>query len=278
MNRPWKLGAAALAIILTFTTVGGCGSQGGQMQGGSGGAQETDAKAEYNETKSMVLDILHTKEGMDALKDIVRDPTFKHSLALNETDVQIAMQKALTDGTNHVTLMEQMKNPKFATVLAKSFKNDHEKIIKNLMKDPEYQEMVLTLLKSPDYQRMLYDLMKTPEYRKQTMTIMTQALQNPEFRLVFMELIQESIKAGVTERTPNEKKKMGQLEEGGGEEGKKKEEGGEEGGKKKEEGGGGEEAGAEGGEKKKKEEDGGGEEGGGESGSEGGGEGGEGGK
>lgn len=270
MKRPGTIGQIAailMVFLLTFVSVNGCSSGGGSQSQSSGGAQETEANARYNETKSMVLDILHTKEGMDTLKDIVRDPQFKHSLAINEADVQIAMQKALTDGSAHLTLQEQMRNPKFATALAKAFKKDNEKTLKLLMQDPEYQMMMLDLMKSPEFTRNLYDLMKTPEYRKQTMAIMTQALQNPEFRLMYLELIKEAIREGTTERTPNEKKAQGQST-GGGEE-KKKEEGGEE--KKKDEGG----------EEKKKEEkkeSEGGEEGGESGGKEsGGGEGGGGG-
>ncbi|MFD2172310.1 spore germination lipoprotein GerD [Tumebacillus lipolyticus] len=217
MKLPWKIGAVSVAIILVFATLGGCGSQAEKSRG----SQETDAKAQYNETKQMVLDILHTQEGMDTLKDIVRDPQFKRSLAINEADVQVAMLKALTDGSAHASLEEQMRNPKFASALAKTFKKDNEKVLKDLMKDPEYQEMMLTLLKSPEFARNLYDVMKTPEYRKQTMSIMTQSLQNPEFRLLFMDLLKEAIREGTAERTPNEKKKAGQ-EEGGD---KKKKEG-----------------------------------------------------
>ncbi|MGB8957183.1 MAG: spore germination lipoprotein GerD [Tumebacillaceae bacterium] len=253
MKRPWLIGSAILAITVAATTLGGCGSS--SSQGASGGSQETEAKPQYNETKQMVLDILHTKDGLDTLKDIVRDPSFKHSLAINEADVSVAMQKALTDGSAHMSLTEQMKSPKFATALAKTFKKDNETVLKTLMKDPEYQEMMLTLLKSPDFTRTLYDLMKTPEYRKQTMAIMTEALQNPEFRVMFTDLVKEAIQSGTTPRTPSQAKAAGQ-EQGGGEgdqkkvEGdqKKKEEGGDE--KKKEEGGesgGGEGGGGEGG-------------------------------
>lgn len=250
---PWKIGAVSVAIIFAFVMIGGCGSQ----PQGSGGSQQTDAKAQYNETKQMVLDILHTKEGMDTLKDIVRDPQFKRSLAINETDVQVAMLKALTDGSAHATLEEQMRNPKFASALAKSFKKDNETVLKELLKDPEYQEMMLVLLKSPEFTQNLYDLMKTPEYRKQTMAIMTQSLQNPEFKLLYLDLLKQAIREGTTELTPNEKKKAGIESEGGGgkEGGKKKEGDGEE--KKKE--GDGESGGSE-------DEGGGGE--GGESGSE----------
>lgn len=210
MKRPWKIGAA-LAMV-TVVAISGCGSKGGNSGGGSSSAssQSTEARAQYNETKQMVLDILHTKEGLDTLKDIVRDPQFKNSLAINEADVQVAMQKALTDGGSHYTLMEQMRNPKFATALAQTFKKDNEAILKDLMKDPEYQEMMLTLMKTPDYQRTLYDLMKTPEYRKQTMEIMTQSLQNPQFRLMYMELIKDAIRQGTEENTPNQKKASGQ--------------------------------------------------------------------
>ncbi|KEO81770.1 spore germination lipoprotein GerD [Tumebacillus flagellatus] len=242
MKRPWKVGS--MAAIALAIAVSGCGSKGGSS---SGGSQETassssEPRAQYNETKQMVLDILHTKEGLDTLKDIVRDPQFKHSLAINEADVSVAMQKALTEPGGHFTLMEQMKNPKFATALAQTFKKDNEQILKELMKDPEYQEMMLTLLKSPEYTQTLYDLMKTPQYRKQTMDIMTQSLQNPQFRLMYMDLMKQTIQSGVEEMTPTQKKQAGQSQAGtaqtestgGGNDKKKEESGGEEKEKKKE--------------------------------------------
>ncbi|PWK05708.1 spore germination lipoprotein GerD [Tumebacillus permanentifrigoris] len=239
MKRPWKIGTM-IALAMTVA-ISGCGSKGGSS--GSGGSastasQSSDTRAQYNETKQMVLDILHTKEGLDTLKDIVRDPQFKNSLAINEADVSVAMQKALTDSSSHYTLMEQMKSPKFATAIAKTFQKDNEKILKSLMNDPEYQEMMLTLLKSPDFTRTLYDLMKTPEYRKQTMDIMTQSLQNPEFRLMYMELVKEAIRQGTESRTPNQQKATGQAQTSST--GEKKEGGGEEKGKEEKKEGEGE--------------------------------------
>jgi spore germination protein D len=224
VKRPFRFGTVALAVIVSCTTVVGCGSKGSQPQA-STQSIDVEAKAQYNETKSMVLDILHTKEGLDTLKDIVRDPQFKQSLAINEADVQTAMVKAMTDGAGNATLMAQMRNPQFAATLAKAYKKDNEVILKDLMKDPEYQQMMLALLKSPDYQKTLYDLMKTPQYRKQTMDIMTQSLQNPQFKLMFLELVKEAIKQGAEGRTPNQKTQAGQtstMETGGGQSGQGK--------------------------------------------------------
>ncbi|MGZ4123112.1 MAG: spore germination lipoprotein GerD [Tumebacillaceae bacterium] len=226
MKRPFRFGSVALAVIVSCTTVIGCGSKGSQPQANTESIN-VEAKAQYNETKSMVLDILHTKEGLDTLKDIVRDPQFKQSLAINETDVQNAMVKAMTDGAGNATLLAQMRNPQFASTLAKAYKKDNEVILKELMKDPEYQQMMFALLKSPDYQKTLYDLMKTPQYRKQTMDIMTQSLQNPQFKLLFLDIVKEAIHQGTEERTPNQKKQAGQtsttMEEGGQEGGQDKE-------------------------------------------------------
>jgi spore germination protein D len=233
VKRPWKIGTIALATILAAGMLGGCGGS-KRQESSDGGSQATEAKEHYNETKSMVLDILHTKEGMDTLKDIVRDPQFKQSLAINETDVQVAMQKALTDGSAHITLTEQMRRPQFASALAKSFKKDNQKMMKELMNDPEYQQQMVTLMKSPEFTQNMYDLMKTPDYRKQTMTIMTQALSNPEFKLMFMDVLKEAIRQGTTERTPNEKKAQGQDLGGGGGGGGGEQGGGEGGGQKKE--------------------------------------------
>lgn len=178
---------ATLALLLILFGVG-CNSN----------HTEVESSGDDNETKSMVLDILHTREGLESLKDIMRDPRLKQSLTITETDIQQATTASLADPNSHVQLTDQMKNPSFGSTVTMAYRKDNEAVLKQLMKDPEYQMMMLDILKSPDFQQTLYDLMKTPEYRQQAVNIMAEALQNPDFKTKFLDQVKQVIQQNPT--------------------------------------------------------------------------------
>ncbi|BCJ87298.1 spore germination lipoprotein GerD [Effusibacillus dendaii] len=167
--------------------------------GGNRNAQASDQqqKPDYNQTKSMMLDILHSKEGRDTLTDIMKEPTFKKNLVVTEQDVSSAIVKTLNNDQTQKRILEaQMTNPNFAATMVKASKQEQQKMLKQLMKDPEYQNSILTLMKSPDYQRLVLTTLESPEYRQQTMKILAESLQNPEFKLIFMDIVKEAIRSG----------------------------------------------------------------------------------
>ncbi|MGZ4030704.1 MAG: spore germination lipoprotein GerD [Tumebacillaceae bacterium] len=211
-----KFSLAILAVLLSVVVigVGGCNSN----------TEQADSGENDNDTKSMVLDILHTKEGMEALQDIVRDPRLKQSFTVTQQDVKAATIKALSDTETNMNLMEQMKNPRFGASLTKAYRKDNELVLKQLMQDPEYQTMMLSMLKSPDFQLLLFDLMKTPEYRKQAVAIMTEALHNPDFKMKMLEAIKQTIKSsgsGQQQQQGGQAKSQSQGEDQGQEKQKK---------------------------------------------------------
>ncbi|UOF91928.1 spore gernimation protein [Fodinisporobacter ferrooxydans] len=199
------MGRIRFNTILTLTAIlifvlSGCGAAAKPEA-----SAQTSSQPNYNEVKTMVLDILHSQQGLTTLKDIAKDPEFKKSLAINEQDMQTILEKTMMKNQNQAFLQQQMKDPKFAAAIVKASKTESTQILKQLMGDPEYQKSMLSLMKTPEYQKMLMDLTKTPEYRQQTMNIMTQALQNPEFKLLFMETVKEAIKQGATAQPQQQK-------------------------------------------------------------------------
>lgn len=146
----------------------------------------------------MVIDILHSKEGMDALRGVMQSPEIRRAMVLTDSDMQKVLQKALTEGENRNLLQQQLQQPQFAKALADATKEQNRRLLKELMKDPEYQQMMLDLLKTPDFQKQVLSLMNSPPYRQQTMKIMQEALQNPDFKLLFM----DSLKRAVQELGP----------------------------------------------------------------------------
>ncbi len=196
----------AILLIGSLTTTGcGMGGQGAadvsqssdnpqQGQGQQQNKSSATDKVSYPEVKTMVLDILHSKEGMNTLKDTMSSPEFKKLSAVSEADVKAAVEKTINQGQNHSFLMQQMKDTKFADALVKASSTQMMDIQRQLMKDPEYQQQLVTLMKSPEFQKSQFELLQSPEYRKEIMKIMTEALQQPTFRLLFMDSMKEAVK------------------------------------------------------------------------------------
>jgi spore germination protein D len=203
-----RLSVAVLAVLLSVVVigVGGCNSY---------TTQQADSRENDNDTKAMILDILHTREGMEALQDIVRDPRLKQSLTITKQDVQTATINALSDPKQNMDLMEQMKNPKFNATITKAYRSDNTKVMKSLLQDPEYQTMMLAQLKSPQFQLLLYDLMKTPEYRKQAVAIMKQAMENPDFKIKMLQIVKQSIQSSKGEQQQQQGKSQTQEQQQG---------------------------------------------------------------
>lgn len=182
-RRLWPvIGACAFLV--------GCGST-ADMSAAAGTGQGGD----YNATKQMVVDILRSSDGQQAITQAMQNPQFRGQLAVSDADVAKAVEKQLTADKNKSFLIEQMKDPKFANTFAKAAQPELVDIQKQLMKDPAYQKDVLVLLKSPEYASYLNDLMKSPQYRSEIMKIMTEALKNPSFKMQF----QDALKSAVAE-------------------------------------------------------------------------------
>lgn len=175
---------------------------------------EGGQSSDYDSTKKMIVDLLKTDEGKLAVKEVLSDEKVKQELIMDQAFVRQAIQDTLVSEQGKKFWQETMKDPEFAQKFAESIQKENEKIIKNLMKDPEYQQMMMDILKDPEMEKSFLELMKTKEYRKQVQTIMAESFESPFFTQKINELL-----------TTIAKKQM-EKQEGGGEEEKKSEESG----------------------------------------------------
>lgn len=217
-----RLPLIGTSLLLAFALVS-CGQESG---GGGGGNQVS-----YKEVKSMVIDILGSEDAQKALEKAQTaqygDSTLhmKSMTPQDQEQVRIAVKDVLTSPEYSMVLEKIMKDPRFAGEFAKAVSKDNKQIHKDLLKDPMYQKDLVETFKTPEMQRVLFDAMKASEYRKQIMASVSEAMQNPLFKLEVMKLLQTVVKE---ELTPKEPKKEGGKEGGGG----GQESGGEEGGDK----------------------------------------------
>src|SRR5690554_2217628 len=117
-----------VAICLTFLIVS-CTPQ-----------ERPQSSPDYQETKQMVIDILKTEDGKKTIQDMMKDPEFKEKIMMTDTDMAQAVNKAISDPKNEKNLQKMFQDPKVAANFAKATQKQHEEMIKQLMKDPEYQK------------------------------------------------------------------------------------------------------------------------------------------
>ncbi|WP_046173473.1 spore germination lipoprotein GerD [Domibacillus indicus] len=152
----------------------GCGNvgQAGQAQG------QTD----YDETKKMVIDILKTDDGKKALREVMQDPEIKKELVMDQQAARETIQQTLTSEKAKDFWKTAFEDPKFAESYAKSMKSEHEKLMKDLMKDPDYQKMLIGVMQDPEMQKTMQEAMKSQEFRKHLQTVIDETLSSPIYK------------------------------------------------------------------------------------------------
>ncbi|SDZ37506.1 spore germination protein D [Evansella caseinilytica] len=193
-----KLSICMILIIL----ITGCAAMEDQSQ-----------QPDYENTKKMMVDMLKTDEGKQAIQDVLKDEEVKKALVMDQDYVKDTIRSTLTSDAGKEYWQKVMKDPEFSKAFAESLQNENEKVLKGLMKDPEYQGMMITVLKDPEMEKEYLELMQSKAYRQQVMTIMTEALESPLFVGKLNEII-----ASVAEKQMQKKEEEKEGQSGGGSE------------------------------------------------------------
>jgi spore germination protein D len=147
---------------------------------------------DYDQTKKMVVDILKTDEGQKAIQEIMTDEKMQQQLIMEQTVVKETLEEVLTSEQGIKFWEKAMQDPKFAESFAKSLKKEHEKTIKALMKDPEYQGMMIDILKNPEIEKAMIDVVKSKEFRQHLQQVITETLNSPLFQAKIQDMLVKS--------------------------------------------------------------------------------------
>ncbi|MEH7887187.1 spore germination lipoprotein GerD [Bacillus sp. JJ1609] len=150
----------------------------------SGGGQ-----VDYEETKKMVVDILKTDDGKKAIQEVMGDDGMKQKLIMDQPVVTDTIEKTLTSEKGMDFWKKSFEDPKFAESVAKSMKKENEKLLKDLMKDPEYKGMMIEVMKDPELEKELTTLLKSKEYREHLQKVMSETFESPLFKAKLQALI-----------------------------------------------------------------------------------------
>ncbi|KEF36519.1 hypothetical protein M670_04355 [Schinkia azotoformans MEV2011] len=168
-----------LLVLLLFFLLNGCAPA----------DQGNGQSADYEGTKKLVVDILKTDEGKKAIEDVLNDDKTKAKLIMDEMVVKETIKGALTSKEAEDFWKKQFDDPKFAESFAKSMQKEHEKLMKELMKDPDYQKAMIEILKNPEMEKQITDAMKTQKYRDQMKTVMIETMGSPLFKAKMQDLL-----------------------------------------------------------------------------------------
>ncbi|MGP7819312.1 spore germination lipoprotein GerD [Niallia sp. 01092] len=181
---------SVIVLLLSIGILSGCTD-------GETSPQQMD----YDQTKKMIVDILKTDDGKKAIRDVIGDEEVKQNLIMNEESINQTIEKTLVSKKAADFWKENFKDPKFAETMAKSMEEENKKLIKNLMKDPEYRKMMIELLQDPELESEVKKILKSTEYRKHVENVLKETMDTPEFKKRFQDLLDKAAK----EASSNEK-------------------------------------------------------------------------
>ncbi|MFD2680960.1 spore germination lipoprotein GerD [Bacillus seohaeanensis] len=180
---------------------------------GGGGDASGSSQVDYDETKKMVVDILKTDDGKKAIQEVMKDDKMKQELVMDQAIVTDTISKTLTSEKGTEFWKKSFEDPKFAESVAKSMKDGNEKLLKDLMKDPEYQGMMMDLLKDPEIQKEVTEVLKSKEYREHVQKVVTETFESPLFKAKLQDVLLKA--AGEMKDGGEEKKKSEESSQGG---------------------------------------------------------------
>lgn len=152
---------------------------------------ETQSQS-YEETKKIIVDALQTEDGKKALRQILQDPSFKQLLTLDQATVKTSIEETLLSKEANDYWKEQFTDPKFQETFAKSMKEQQTKLMKDLLKDAEYQNSLIDFFSQAEMQKQYETVLKSAPIRKQMEEVVKETIENPMMQSKWAELIRKS--------------------------------------------------------------------------------------
>lgn len=171
--------AKSMLLLLLMMLLTSCSASGSTEVG----------QVDYEQTKKMVVDILKTDDGKKAIQDVMSDDKMKQKLVMDQKVVSDTIQQTLTSDKATDFWKKTFSDPKFAEGVAKNMRSENEKLLKQLMNDPEYRGMMIQVFKEPAVQQQMADVLKTKEYRDNLQKIITETMESPLYKVKMQEIL-----------------------------------------------------------------------------------------
>ncbi|MGG3471358.1 spore germination lipoprotein GerD [Neobacillus pocheonensis] len=176
-------------------------------------------QVDYDETKKMVVDILKTDDGKKAIEEVMSKDGIKEKLVMDQKVVSDTISQTLTSEKATEFWKKTFSDPKFAQGVAKNMRSENEKLLKDLMNDPEYRGMMIEVFKEPEIQKEMADALKSKEYREHLQKVITETVDSPLFKAKIEQLLlkaaEETAKSKTSEKSGSTEKSSGGQSSGG---------------------------------------------------------------
>lgn len=177
---------------------------------GACSATESAQNTEYEKTKKMVVDILQTDDGKEALQELMSDEDMKEQLIIESDTLKESVNNALSSEKGAEMWKNLFEDPAFVEQFANSMSKEQEKLMKRLMHDADYQEQMLELLQDPEMTEQMLKVMKSQEFRSHLEDTIQQTIDTPLFQTKMKEVL---LKAAEKQEDKEEQEGQEQNEE-----------------------------------------------------------------
>src|SRR5699024_3649152 len=157
-----------------------------------GDSSNMNKKADYDQTKEMVVDILQTDEGKKTLREIMNEDKMKQQLIMDSDEVKDAITDAMVSEEGKEIWKELFDDPAFATSFMYATKEGQEKLFKHLINDPCFQKKMKKLLQKTDMSEQTLTLIKRQQYREHVEEKIKETINSPLFQEKMMKEAQKS--------------------------------------------------------------------------------------
>ncbi|GGP15641.1 spore germination lipoprotein GerD [Oceanobacillus neutriphilus] len=158
------------------------------------GNNDESHEAEYETTKKMVIDILQTEEGKEALKDLLADKELQELLVIESDEVKETVTKAISSEESKENWKKMFQDPEFIQTYAKSISGEQKNLMKDLMHDSQFQEQMIEILKNPEVDKQMLSILTSQAFRAHLEKTIEETLQSPLFQEKINKALQEAAK------------------------------------------------------------------------------------
>jgi spore germination protein D len=160
---------------------------------GCSGQSTPSASPDYQETKKMVIDIIKSDDGKKAIQDLFNDDQVKKQLLLDQDFVKKTITETLTSEQGKKFWTAMFQDPHFAKTVAVAMQKNNEQLLKQLMKDPQYQSLLMQVFKAPNMEQEYLELLQTKPFREQIQKSILEAVESPVFSAKLTEAITKAV-------------------------------------------------------------------------------------
>lgn len=155
-------------------------------------AEQDEKQTNYESTKKMMMDILQTDEGKQTIQKVINQDQLKEEIIIDHPLMKQTIEETLTSDKGTEFWQKAFSDPAFTSQFAKHFNEEHKKMMKELMTDPEYQALLIDVLKNPEVKKMTEDILKGKEYREELQQVISETLNSPLYQAKLIELMKKA--------------------------------------------------------------------------------------